>query len=161
MKTRKRLVLVALLALSAFAGNRLAMAWAARFRHADLSPRPIARRSESRLGMRLAQANIGGPGSLVVSGVLEVGLPDSFPNRMDVVVWVTAPDGTVLVNEIVGHCDVAKDVQQTEYPVLRTYKLPPGLYYVQLVGFDHPGHTGPDGVTIVPNCGTGAYYFVG
>lgn len=160
MKTRKRLALAALLAFCLFVGNRAGLALSGHFRSAVLAPRPIAQHSENRLSMRLERTNAGARGGLVVAGALQIGLPDSFPNRIDVMVCVTAADGTVLVNETVGHCDVAKDVQQTEYPVLRNYKMPPGPYRVDLMGFDWPRETAMDGVTLVPSCSDTAIYLV-
>ena len=156
MKTRKRFAIAAFLVLSAFVGTQIWLALASRHRQ-NLSPRPTREHFTDRTGMSVSMelANTGGPGQLVVSGALAIGDPDLFPNHVNVAVRVTAPDGTVLVNEIVGRCDVAKDVHQTEYPVRRVYSLPPGMYYVELMAFerDHPIKA-PDG-TIEPQCGTG------
>ena len=107
MKIRKRVALAVLLVLSAFVGTRLGMALAARPR-LDLTPRPVTDQVlHGRGGMHLDRTNTGGPGTLVVSGALQIGEPDLGPNQMVVVVRVFAPDGTVLVNETVGKCDVA------------------------------------------------------
>jgi hypothetical protein len=160
MRVRKRLALVALLAFCLLVGNRLGVALAGYFQGAVLAPRLIAQHRESRLSMRLRRVNVGAPGRLVVSGALEVGVPDNFPNRLDIGVRITVADGTVLVNEIIGHCDVAKDVQQTEYPILWTYWLPPGRYWVDLVALDWPRLLAADGVTIVPSCSDTAVYSV-
>lgn len=153
MKIRKRVALAVLLVLSAFVGTRLGMALAARPRP-DLTPRRVTDQVlDSRLGIQLDRNNTGGPGTLVVSGALQVGEADTRKNDMAVVVRVFAPDGTLLVNETVGKCNVAKDVQQTEYPVRRVYSLPPGWYSVHLLGFDLTGqHLDEDGVTMLPNC---------
>ena len=80
---------------------------------------------------------------------------------MAVVVRVTAADGTVLGTETVGKCDVAKDVQRTEYSVRRVYSLPSGWYRVELMGFDLTGpRLDEDGVTVLPNCGTAHWFAV-
>jgi len=153
MKIRKRVAIAVLLVLSAFLGTRLGMALAARPRP-DLTPQPVtAQVLHFRLGVQLDHLNTGYPGTLVVSGALQVGEPDLRPNQMVVLVRVFASDGTVLVNETVGKCDVAKDVQQTEYPVRQVYSLPPGWYSVELLGFDLTGyHLAEDGVTMLANC---------
>jgi hypothetical protein len=155
MKIRKRVALAVLLVLSAFLGTRLGMALVARS-WPDLTPRPVTDQVlHGRLGIQLDHPNTSRPGTLVVSGALQIGEPDLRPNQMVVVVRVFAPDGTVLVNETVGKCDVAKDVQQTEYPIRRVYRLPPGWYSVELLGFDLTGyHLAEDGVTMLANCGS-------
>jgi hypothetical protein len=161
MKIRKRVALALLLVLSALLGTHLGMVWAARSR-LDLTPQPIREQHHDRLAMALDYTNAGGPGTLVVSGALGVGVADLRPNQMAVVVRVSALDGTVLVNETVGKCNVAKDVQQTEYPVRRVYRLPSGWYHVELMGFDvaHP-LVDEDGVTVLhENCGNACWLAV-
>ncbi|MGC8643879.1 MAG: hypothetical protein ACP5XB_28795 [Isosphaeraceae bacterium] len=159
MKIRKRLALSVLLVLSAFVGTRLGRALATQS-PPNLTPRPTADRSGGRLGMALDYTNTGGPGTLVVSGALVVNDADSHPNQMAVVVRVTAPDGTVVVNETVGTCNVAKDVQQTEYPVRRVYRLPSGYYHVELMGFDRAFPNRDEFEAIAPNCGHACWLYV-
>ena len=161
MKIRKRVAIAVLLVLSALLGTHLGMAWAARSR-LNLAPRPVTDQVlHFRGGIRLDRTNTGRPGTLVVSGALQIGEPDLEPSKMVVVVRVTAPDGTVLVNEIAGKCNVAKAVQQTEYPFRRVYRLPAGVYGVQLLGYNQiHWPVADDGVTPLPTCSGGDWLTV-
>jgi hypothetical protein len=138
MRYLRRATQIVWFSLMIAAGSYLGPVIASQLRQ-ETQPRPLSKPTGSRMGMRLATDNAGGPGKLVVSGLLVVGMPQKVPtkaHRMVLKLRILAEDGTAVVEKEIDRFTVDPKAHHVEYPVRRVYHLPAGTYQVQLQGWD-------------------------